>query len=398
MKNTIIPMLIAILTALVACSLSTACQSPIGGEDVIGDGGGLITVTIGGTDAKAAVSWANTLDSGSLVHTITVSGGQGGPHTATIPAGGGTANFSVTPGEWTISVVGALAGSGELAAVGSETREINEGNNGTVTITMQKPADWPGFTVSFDSGGGSAVASQTVNKYSKAARPTPPPSKAGFVFDGWYGEPGLTTLYNFSAPVTAGITLYANWAQAFTVTFMSNDGSGNQTEFKTVQAKQGDKISAPSPAPTLAGRFFEGWYKDINLTNQWVFSTDTVTADITLYARWDTPAQTPVIDTQPDGTSIATGQTATLEVKASVSDGGKLSYQWYSHTTDNNTDDGVEIVGAVSDSYTTPTLTLAGGTAGGDYYYYFCVVTNTKGSGKNNTASTTSTVATVEVY
>jgi uncharacterized repeat protein (TIGR02543 family) len=37
---------------------------------------------------------------------------------------------------------------------------------------------------------------------------------------------------------------------------------------------------------TKTGHAFGGWYKEEGLTNQWNFSTDTVTGDITLYARW----------------------------------------------------------------------------------------------------------------
>jgi uncharacterized repeat protein (TIGR02543 family) len=41
---------------------------------------------------------------------------------------------------------------------------------------------------------------------------------------------------------------------------------------------------------TKSGCVFTGWYKEAAFTNQWDFATDTVTADIGLYAkREDTP-------------------------------------------------------------------------------------------------------------
>ena len=33
---------------------------------------------------------------------------------------------------------------------------------------------------------------------------------------------------------------------------------------------------------------FKGWYKDAALETEWDFDKDVVTADITLYAKWET--------------------------------------------------------------------------------------------------------------
>jgi uncharacterized repeat protein (TIGR02543 family) len=45
-------------------------------------------------------------------------------------------------------------------------------------------------------------------------------------------------------------------------------------------------------APTKSGYTFEGWYKEATLTNAWDFETDTVTEDITLYAKWEMISET----------------------------------------------------------------------------------------------------------
>ena len=67
------------------------------------------------------------------------------------------------------------------------------------------------YTVSFNSQGGSSVASQTVASGSKAAIPSDP-TKTGYVFGGWYKEAACTNVWNFSSnAVTADITLYAKW-------------------------------------------------------------------------------------------------------------------------------------------------------------------------------------------
>ncbi|MCL2492111.1 MAG: InlB B-repeat-containing protein [Coriobacteriia bacterium] len=37
------------------------------------------------------------------------------------------------------------------------------------------------------------------------------PTKAGFTFAGWWTDPTGGTLWDFSTPVTADMTLYAHW-------------------------------------------------------------------------------------------------------------------------------------------------------------------------------------------
>lgn len=66
------------------------------------------------------------------------------------------------------------------------------------------------FTVTFDSDGGSAVASQAVTAGGTATQPEAP-TKTDYTFGGWYSDAELTTAYDFSTPVTADITLYAKW-------------------------------------------------------------------------------------------------------------------------------------------------------------------------------------------
>jgi len=48
----------------------------------------------------------------------------------------------------------------------------------------------------------------------------------------------------------------------------------------------GAKILSPKLAPK-EGYIFDGWYKDDMLTVAWNFATDVVTANVTLYAKWN---------------------------------------------------------------------------------------------------------------
>ena len=70
--------------------------------------------------------------------------------------------------------------------------------------------------------------------------------------------------------------------QTYAVTYNSNGGSGVAA---TADVIYGSTIAAPT-APTFSGYTFEGWYKDAGLTELWDFSSDTVTNDVTLYAKW----------------------------------------------------------------------------------------------------------------
>ena len=70
----------------------------------------------------------------------------------------------------------------------------------------------PKSTISFDTDGGSAVASQTIISGNMASKPAKP-TKEGFTFEGWYADSELTEEYDFFAKVTSNITIYAKWKE-----------------------------------------------------------------------------------------------------------------------------------------------------------------------------------------
>ncbi|MDR1239511.1 MAG: SUMF1/EgtB/PvdO family nonheme iron enzyme, partial [Treponema sp.] len=51
---------------------------------------------------------------------------------------------------------------------------------------------------------------------------------------------------------------------------------------------RGGKAAEPVPGPTNPPYVLTGWFKEPERINQWDFNIHTVTADITLYAKWDT--------------------------------------------------------------------------------------------------------------
>ena len=107
--------------------------------------------------------------------------------------------------------------------------------------------------------------------------------KSGETFYNWTSF-GTTVGASNSYDLAAGMdhTLAANFSKtSYTVAFDSKGGSA----VSSLTALYGDKITAPTD-PSKTDCKFEGWYKDDDYINKWNFATDTVTANITLYAKW----------------------------------------------------------------------------------------------------------------
>lgn len=133
------------------------------------------------------------------------------------------------------------------------------------------------YTVTFQSEGGSEVASQ-IRANTPAARPADP-TKEGYTFIGWYnGE----SEWDFETPVTTGLILTAKWqVNQYTITFDTAGGS----EVPSITQDYGTAITPPA-APTKTGYTFAGWDKtipstmpaeDMTITAQWQVNQYTIT-------------------------------------------------------------------------------------------------------------------------
>lgn len=133
--------------------------------------------------------------------------------------------------------------------------------------------------VSFNSNGGSAVASQSISKGGYASQPAAP-SNGVKLFGGWYSDSGLTQLYDFNTPVTSNITLYAKWIDP-TVQITS----GHSNSEMTVGALFDYNVTTnPSGATvSVAGA---NW---ISVSGHRVYGTPTTagTYNVTIYADAD---------------------------------------------------------------------------------------------------------------
>jgi uncharacterized protein (TIGR02145 family)/uncharacterized repeat protein (TIGR02543 family) len=139
-------------------------------------------------------------------------------------------------------------------------------------------------TVVFNTQGGSAVASQTINYGGTVTAPTSNPDRTGYTFNGWFSDAAGTSPWNFATQtITAPTTIYAKWTiNTYIVAFNTQGGSTVSSQSITY----GGLVTKPVTPPSKTSYIFRGWFKEATGTNAWNFNNDAVTSDITIYAKW----------------------------------------------------------------------------------------------------------------
>ena len=164
-------------------------------------------------------------------------------------------------------------------------------------------ADQQTYEVKFDSRGGTEASPnpQTVKQGDKVVKPAPDPTITnGKTFDGWFTDPDCTTEWDFNAPVTGNMTLYAKWKDAsqevtHTLTFKANggtlDGGGSTASFEVASGETFQQyLDAQDPSatfedPTRDGYKFCGWW--VSFEQGQAFDFDTViNSNLVVYANW----------------------------------------------------------------------------------------------------------------
>lgn len=147
------------------------------------------------------------------------------------------------------------------------------------------------YTVTFQSEGGSEVASQ-IRANTPADQPADP-TKEGYTFIGWYnGE----SEWDFETPVTADLTLTAKWQiNQYTITFDTAGGS----EVPSITQDYGTAITPPA-APTRTGYTFAGWDREI--------PTAMPAENMTITARWQVNQYTITFKPENGGQDIVIKQ------------------------------------------------------------------------------------------
>jgi uncharacterized repeat protein (TIGR02543 family) len=138
------------------------------------------------------------------------------------------------------------------------------------------------YTVTFEAGDGITDPEAQTITYGNLVTAPVAPTNLGYLLTHWSLDVDGEKPFDFTtAIIEEDTTLYAQWAEAVTVTFESNGGS-------LVDAQvilKGGLATEPEP-PTWDGKTFAGWHTDVALQEAYDF-TAPVTANITLYAKWD---------------------------------------------------------------------------------------------------------------
>lgn len=186
------------------------------------------------------------------------------------------------------------------------------------------------YTITFNANGGSGSmdAQEGYEGANTTLNPCTFTAPTGKAFAGWNtASNGSGTAYADQSVIvlTEDTTLYAQWAQAYTVTY-NNNGHGTTPDAVTVGS--GAVLMEPV-APSESGWVFGGWYLEPTCVNAWDFATMTVTKDLTLYAKWTEAVASPDIcwswstaetistTTSRDGLTIVANSTGTITIDAS---------------------------------------------------------------------------------
>ena len=185
----------------------------------------------------------------------------------------------------------------------------------------------------------------------------PIPSRIGYTFAGWYGNPEFSGDPVTDVPTgsTVNLTFYAAWTpNTYTVTFDANGGRVSQTSAVTVAGKL-----TSLPTPTYDGHNFLGWYTQKDGGDK--VTTDTVfTVDSTIYAHWQ---NIPVTDVTLDKESLTLQEKGSGTLNATVvpANATNKNVIWESSDTSIATVDANGKVTAISAGSATITATAADG-------------------------------------
>jgi hypothetical protein len=176
------------------------------------------------------------------------------------------------------------------------------------------------YSVTYNPNNGTEEADVTDNAASTVADCpntwTVPTNK---LFSGWNtAADGSGDAYAVGAAVTSTLTLYAQWADAYTVTF-NLQGHGSAIAAQNIVS--GGKVTEPATPTADDGYLFRGWYKESACTNAWDFDNDVVSAATELFAKW-VEATTLFSMTDITGPSESLSKGDVADVEATFTQGG----------------------------------------------------------------------------
>ena len=215
------------------------------------------------------------------------------------------------------------------------------------------------------------------------------------------GQPASATTWNVANDTTHTLTVTATVTDGGSLSYQWYNNTSNSTSGGSTIETGDATLSLAKTSYTSNGTYY--FYVVVTNTNNSVSGNKTATATssvatVTVSGNSggsSANAQSPNITGQPaSGTwNINVSATTTLTAAASVTDGGNLSYQWYSNTAASN-NGGTVVSGGTSG---TLTLSKTNYSTNGQRYFYVVVTNTNNNAAGNKTSATTSNVATVTV-
>lgn len=187
----------------------------------------------------------------------------------------------------------------------------------------------PGYNVTFDANGGSygeqtSVTLRTGENGKLTALPENDPTYAEHEFDGYNtASDGSGSKVTVDKEYTTTTTVYAQWSNIYTVTFVpGTEGTLETGAETTAKTTKGKLASLPGVTVTAEKKSFLGWYTTASgegdeITTEYTFTGDTLA--VNAYARYR-DEYTVTLSAGADGT-IATGTTVTYVTKNGKIDG-----------------------------------------------------------------------------
>jgi uncharacterized repeat protein (TIGR02543 family) len=151
------------------------------------------------------------------------------------------------------------------------------------TVNMSLYAKWTinQYTITFKEDGGTLIDDIIADYGSPIVEPSDP-IKEGHTFDGWYTYGEFLEIYEFTTMPAENVTLHAMWTlNAYSVNYRYE----NNEIFKTETYNYGSDLLEPEQ-PVRAGYNFIGWYKNNELTEEYVYGKMPA-HDIDVYAKFE---------------------------------------------------------------------------------------------------------------
>lgn len=224
------------------------------------------------------ITWKN--DDGSTIDTTQVAYGDTPSHAD--PTKAATDEYTYTFSKWTPDIV-------PVTGDATYTASYNSAKN-KYTITWKDGDDETLKSESLDYG--------VIPAYSGATPTKTATAQYTYTFNNTW-TPAIV-------PVSGNKTYTASFnatLRSYSVSFNKNGhGTGNAPATQTKD--YGQKADQPSP---MSDPYYDfgGWYKEAACTNAWNFASDTVTGDVTLYAKWTPKVFTVSYNANGHGTAPA---------------------------------------------------------------------------------------------